>query len=299
MKPTSIAVIGAGAIGGVIAARLAAAGQRVTLCSRTPIDKLIVGPTGAQVEAAVDIISDTRAANPADWVFLATKAQETTGAADWMKRLCTPDTTLVVLQNGIDHEDRVQPFSDGAAVLPAIVYIGAERTAPGQILEHGGGRLVVPGGMAADRLSALFGPDSIKVEASGDFLTTSWIKLLGNIFANPVTALTLRRAEVFRDEKVFALARALVAEAIAVGRAAGAKFPENQLDMTVGGARDLPADSGSSMLYDRLAGRPLEHEYLTGAVVRAADRLGVDAPLNRAMLALLSALSEGLAGKTA
>ena len=300
-RPARIAVVGAGAIGGVIAARLANAGHPVTLCSRSPIGRLTVGPAGAPAVAPVDILSSAQQAGPADWVFLATKAQETAGAANWLARLCTPQSTLVVLQNGIDHEERVRTFAPGSVVLPSIVYIGAERLAPGEIVEHGigGGRLVVPDNAAARRLTTVFETTGIEIEISTDFLSASWVKLLGNIFANPITALTMRRAEVFHNSSMEALARALIAEAVTVGRAAGARFDDGQVEKTLGGALALPKDSGSSMLYDRLAGRALEHEYLTGAVVRTADRLGVAAPLNRAILALLSGLSDGLGGNAA
>jgi 2-dehydropantoate 2-reductase len=291
---SGIAVIGAGAIGGVVAANLAKAGKHVRLCVRRPLPRLVVGPAGAEVEAKVEITANSASAAPAEWVFLATKAQQTRGAAGWLKSLCATGSTVVVLQNGIDHEDRVRAYAGNADILPSIVYIGAERIAPGHIVEHDSGRLVVPVGKNAERLAALFAGSATSVETSHDFLTDSWVKLLNNIFANPITALTMRRAEVFDDPQILALARGLVSEAMAVGRAAGARFADHQLQTTLDVAARLPRDAGSSMFYDRLAGRPLEHEYLTGAVVRAADRLGVDVPLNRAILTLVNALSQGI-----
>jgi 2-dehydropantoate 2-reductase len=290
-----IAVIGAGGIGGVVAARLVEAGHPVQLCTRSPLSRLIVESRGVSRNPPVELISDPAAAQPLSWVFLATKAQETAGASGWLERLCGRDSTLVVLQNGIDHEARVRPFVPAARVVPALVHFGAERKAPGHIVEHGSGRLVVPDNDAARALAELLQGSGIGIELSRDFLTASWMKLLGNAFGNPLTALTMRRAEVFDDPAIRALAGEMIAETVAVGRAAGARFPPDVAEKAMASISRFPRDSGSSMLYDRLAGRPLEHEFLTGAVVRAAERNGVDAPLNRAMLALLGAISGRIA----
>jgi 2-dehydropantoate 2-reductase len=127
-----------------------------------------------------------------------------------------------------------------------------------------------------------------------DFLTTSWRKLLANVAANPITALTMRRIGVLREPAVNELAQKLLAEAVVVGQSAGAKLTPEDARSVLDAQCRLDEGAGTSMLYDRLAGQPLEHEYITGAVVRTADRQGVGAPLNRAILALLRALSTGL-----
>ena len=125
-------------------------------------------------------------------------------------------------------------------------------------------------------------------------------ELLGNLAVNPITALTMRRREVFRDPAARALALSLLEEAVVVGRAAGAKLAEDQAQRTLKELSGYSASGGSSMLYDRIAGKPLEHEYLTGAVVRAAERHAISVPVNRTILALLEALKETptLAGVT-
>jgi 2-dehydropantoate 2-reductase len=142
-------------------------------------------------------------------------------------------------------------------------------------------------------LASLFAGSGVGVRQSEDFLTASWMKLLGNLAANPMTALTARRMEVMHDRGIRELALSLLEEAVAVGQASGAKLAKDQAQKTLAELSGYSHSGGSSMLYDRLAGRPLEHDYLTGAVVRAAARHGIDVPLNRAVLAILAALSEG------
>ncbi|MFI5013411.1 MAG: 2-dehydropantoate 2-reductase [Hyphomicrobiales bacterium] len=289
-----IAVIGGGGIGGFLAARLALAGREVTLCVRSAFAELVLESGGKTQRAPVAIATEPSAQSAAEWVFLVTKAQDTQGAAPWLARLCKPGTILVVVQNGIDHEARVAPVAAGATILPALAYAGAERVAPGHIRHHTGSALVVPKGEAGAALAALLAGSDVGVRESEDFLTASWMKLLGNLAANPVTALTARRMEVFRDPAIRQLALSLLEEGAAVGRACGAKLPMDQARKTLAEISGYSASGGSSMLYDRLAMRPLEHEYLTGAVVRAAARHGIDVPLNRAVLAILGALSDGL-----
>ena len=288
-----VAVIGAGAIGGFFAAKLHEAGHPVTLCVRTPIARLVLEQAGVPREARVRIATDPAGAAPAAWVFVATKAQDTAGAEHWVRALSGSGTTVVVLQNGIDQAERVRPFAPGATVVPAVVYCGAERVAPGHVVHHQSSRLVVPEGEAGAHLAALFAGTGVEVVLTPDYRTASWRKLLANVAANPLTALTLRRMGVLREPEMGALAEKLLAEAVAVGRAAGADLTPEDASSVLDWQRRLDAGAGTSMLYDRLAGQPLEHEYITGAVVRTADRHGVDVPLNRAILALLRAIGAG------
>ena len=152
-------------------------------------------------------------------------------------------------------------------------------------------RMVVPAGRDGQAFADLFAGTAFQVAQDGDFVTASWRKLLSNIVGNSVTALTLRRSGVLAEPAIQDLARGLLAEAVAAGRADGADLSTADADRVIESYGNRNSRGGSSMLYDRLAGRPLEHRYLTGAVVDAADRHGIAVPLNRAILALLSAAS--------
>jgi 2-dehydropantoate 2-reductase len=105
----------------------------------------------------------------------------------------------------------------------------------------------------------------------------------------------MRRIEVMAEPGVEDLARQLMAECVAVARAAGASLDDYDVERAVRGMRayGTAGSSGSSMLYDRLAGLPLEHEELNGVVVAEGARLGVPTPTNRVVLTLLRALDAG------
>ncbi|MCB8838642.1 2-dehydropantoate 2-reductase [Aurantimonas sp. VKM B-3413] len=285
------AVIGGGAIGGYLATMLHDAGQDVTLCVRTPFERLVVGEPGGETRTVpVTIASRPEEVGAADFIVLATKAQDTESAAPWLERLAGPDTTILVAQNGIEQVTGTQPFANGATIVPAIVYIAAERKAPGHIVHHSNSQLVLPGDATGETAAQCFAGADLTIEMADDFLTIAWRKLLSNIVANPITCLTMRRIDVFSEPNVRSLALGLMREAIAAGRAEGAKLGDEEAERVLRSYEGVNPGSGSSMLYDRLSGRSLEHEHLTGAVVRAAERHGVDVPLNRAIFALVDAL---------
>ncbi|MQA08022.1 MAG: 2-dehydropantoate 2-reductase [Pseudonocardiaceae bacterium] len=290
-RDSRVAVVGGGAIGGFTAAQLSSAGWPVTVCVRTPFDQLVLDTPNGRVHADVEISADPATQQLADWVLVTTKAQDTAGAAAWLARLTGPNTVVVLLQNGVDHAERVAGLVDAGTVLPALVYAPVERVAPGHMVWHAAGRFVVPTGQQATRFSELFAGTDVEVDVTDDFRTAAWRKLLSNIAANPLTALTLRRMDMMREPDVRALATTLMREAVAVARADGADVDDQDVQRIFTMWDSFDPGGGSSMLYDRLAGRPLEHEYLTGAVVAYAERHGVDVPLNRAMLTLLRALA--------
>ena len=288
-----IAIIGSGGIGGYLAGQLHRAGQDVTLCVRTAFEKLVITEADGSGETTVPvrIATDPAAEKPAKWILVTTKAQDVPSAAPWLKNLVGPDSRVVVVQNGIDHEDRVRPFvAADVPVLPSIIICAVERLAPGHILHHGHAKISVPKGPHADELTSLFSRSAFTIIGEEDFLTVAWSKLLTNAMANPVTALTLRRSAVFADSQVADLARSIGREVVSVSKAAGAKLGDSDIDGPLARIANAPK-SGSSMLYDRLAGRPLEYAFITGAVVAAAERYGIDVPVNRTILALLKGAS--------
>ncbi|MFG2137256.1 2-dehydropantoate 2-reductase [Streptomyces sp. NPDC048650] len=290
-----IAVIGAGAIGGYTAALARWAGLDVTVCVRSPLEQLTVEAGGTERTAAVRIATAPEQVGPVDWVLLATKAQDTAGAEGWLRRLCRPGTGVAVLQNGVGHRERVAPYvPEGTEILPVLAYMAVERVAPGRIRHHAASELHVPAGPQADRFAVLLAGSALTVRPVGDFTTDAWRKLFTNLAANPLTALLQQRMGIFADPEMAALTGDLLREAVAVARAEGADVGEPDIGTTLEMYAAVPPDGGSSMLYDRLAGRPLEHEYLTGAVVRAGERHGIATPLNGMLLTLLRAVDRGL-----
>lgn len=284
-----VAVIGAGAIGSVLASQLTAAGNEVTLCVRTSIEGVTVeGPLGVgAVPAAVATSPDQ--VEPVEWVVVATKIQDTAGTEPWLARLAPGGTDVLVAQNGVGHRERVGPLAPEAIVLPALVQINMETIDRTHFRHRVGEMVMVPEGDAAGRLRELLSGSQIELQVAPDFHTAAWRKLIGNLVANPITALTMRRLEVFGEERIVALAAAVLREAVAVGSAEGAAVGEDDVEATLKATASFP-ESGTSMYFDRLEGRPLEYRGLVGYLVETAAGHGIPTPVNEALLALLAAV---------
>jgi 2-dehydropantoate 2-reductase len=294
----SVAVIGLGAIGGVAAGCLVAAGRHdVVACVRTPLERLTLDALDGTVELPLTALTEPAQAKPVDWVLLCTKTHATAATAPWLKRLCTPATRVAVLQNGIDHVARVAPLANGATVLPVIVYYNGERLAADHVkLRRGADQdFVVADDDAGRAFAELFDGTPLRVQLGEDFVTLAWRKLLINAVGSPVTALTLQRQAVLRRPDIQTLCLTVLEEAIAVGRAEGAQLAADEAARALATLFTFSGELGTSMYFDRLAGRPLEHEALTGAIVTAGERHGIATPLNRALLALLRAISDAAA----
>ena len=294
-RRSTVAVVGLGRVGGIAAAWLQHAGRHdVTVCARRPLSQLTLEHDDGAVDVSLRTLTDPADAQPVDWVLLCTKAQDTASAAPWLQMLCRPTTRIAVLQNGIGHVERVAPLANGAAALPVIVYYNGERLAEDRVrFRHVSDRDVA---VADDELgrgfAQLFEGTPVTVLLSGDFKTLIWRKLLINAVANPITALTRQRQAVLRRNDVRELALGVVAEAVAIARADGARLAPDEVEQTLKTLYTYPPEAGTSMYFDMMAGRPLEIEALTGAIVAAGEKYGIAAPLNRALLTLARAVSD-------
>ncbi|WP_329223260.1 2-dehydropantoate 2-reductase [Streptomyces sp. NBC_01485] len=288
-----VAVIGAGAIGLSLASALARTGRPVTVCGgREPVHHIEVTEDGVAETWPVRHVSDPADIAGYTAAIVAVKAHQTAAVADWLRALAHPDATVLVAQNGVEQRERVLPYVGPAHVVPGVVYLNCERTSPGRVILRRAGALdvAVPDDPAGVALADELNTGRMRTAVEPDLKTVAWTKLLTNITANALTALTGRRADMMRDPEIERIARNIMAEAVQVGRADGAALTEAHVDRAVHWLQHVPPGSTTSMREDRLAGRPLEHDALTGAVVRAAERHGIDVPTNRFVLALLSAI---------
>jgi len=290
-----IAVVGLGSIGGVAAGCLAAAGRHdVVACVRQPLQRLVLDEPRGTRELPLKALTDPAQAEAADWVLVCTKTYQTEAVAPWLARLCKPSTRVAVLQNGIGHAERVAPFAQGAAVLPVIVYYNGERLAPDHVRLRQGANpdLAVADDENGGDFAQLFADTVLRVQLNADFATLVWRKLLINAVANPITTLTLQRQAVLRRPDVQELCIAILQEAVAVARAEGARLAEDEPQRALATLFTFSGELGTSMYFDRLAGRRLEVDALTGAIVALGQRHGIPCPLNQALLTLLRTIDD-------
>jgi 2-dehydropantoate 2-reductase len=287
-----VAVVGPGSVGVFFAAHLAAAGHNVVACARRPFDRYVVESLEFPIELDANVLIDPAdVAGPVEWVLLAVKAHQTEGASAWLDALCTPDTKVMVVQNGIEH-DRADPFINGASSIPTVVYCGAELLEPGRIAHTSSGHLFVPDEPFGSEMLALFEGSRAEVRPSDKFATHQWRKLSLNVMANGLTALTGRRLEVLSEPGIRQMAIDLLAECWTVAQHEGAELDPATAEALVDQIIGSGANNGTSMLYDTQAGRPTEHDAIHGAALRRAEHHGVSVPTVAAVHALLDARSQ-------
>jgi 2-dehydropantoate 2-reductase len=285
----TLALIGPGAVGGVIAATLAQAGAHgLTLCARRPVGELSVGLSTGPVRFSPFVLTDPAHGRPVDWVLVATKAYDCAGAAAWFPGLVGPHTRVAILQNGVEHRERFAPWLAADRILPVMVDIPAERPEPGRIVQRGPGKMIVPAGWDGDEFVQLFAGTALNVSATPDFKSAAWRKLCLNA-PGAINALLLKPTGVFREEAVGQMAMTMVRECLAVGRAEGAVLEDDLPESILANGRAAPFDGMNSLHADRAAGRPMEVDARNGAVVRFGRKHGIPTPCNEMAATLLAA----------
>jgi 2-dehydropantoate 2-reductase len=284
-----VAVVGVGAIGGVVAGLLQKTGlHEIKLCTRRPLSGLIVDTPEGQVEVDARNVTDAQLAKAVDWVLVATKTYDAAGTAAWFPALCRDGARVAVIQNGVEHCERFAPYLKMEQIVPVIIDCPAERRGDGSILQRGAAQMRVENNAPGREFAALFQGSPAVVEPIDDFRTAAWRKLCINS-AGAISAIVAKPAGVLHDDALGRLALDLVAECVAVGRAEGAELDDEIGKRVLDGYRAGPPDSINSMLADRMAGRPMEIDARNGVIVRLGEKHGIPTPANRMAVALLQA----------
>jgi 2-dehydropantoate 2-reductase len=288
-----IALVGPGAVGGVIAAWLEKTGRhQVTLCARRPLDALHVETPHGPLTARPAVLTAPAEARPADWVLVATKAYDVAGAAAWLKGLAAQGAPVAILQNGVEHRERFAPYLPAEQIVPVMVDAPAERIDPTHIRQRGPARMVVQDDAHGREFVALFAGTPVEVTTTPDLRSAVWRKLCINS-SGVINALLLQPAGALHDEKLGELMMAMVRECMAVGRAEGAVFEDGLPEKILAGQRAAPPDSVNSIQADRAAGRPMELDARNGVIVRLGRKHGIATPCNEMAVALLGAMARG------
>jgi 2-dehydropantoate 2-reductase len=287
-------VVGPGAVGTTAAAYLYAAGHKVLVCGRTPRPQIELRPDEADpIVVPGPVCTDpAEISDPVGVVLLALKATQNDDAGRWLSQLCDEHTIVVVLQNGVEQVEQVQPHCPSSTVLPGIVWFSAEAQPEGWVRLRGEARLALPTGPAATTFAEMWRGAGGTADCDPDFVTAAWRKLLVNAVAG-LMGLTGRRAGMFHRDDLTALARRYAAECLEVARAEGADLGDDVAAGTVEMFRQAPPDMGTSLLADREAGRPMEWDIRNGVIIRKARSHGIATPVSDVLVPLLAAASDG------
>jgi 2-dehydropantoate 2-reductase len=291
--------MGAGALGCYFGARLAQAGARVTLIGRAGHieairrDGLVFESAGAKQTIRLDATTQPDGVRDAKVVLICVKSADSDSAAGVIAPHLAADAGLLSLQNGVGNVERIHART-GRPVAAGLVYTAASMPAPGHVRHTGGGRIVI--GAVKDcgaddtmlaELAELFRAAGISTEISANVETELWVKLMANCAYNAVCALTGKAyGEMLAMPEIRALMQDAAEEVIALAGKKGVAIPAGAMAAMFRIAETMPATM-SSTAQDLAKGRATEIDYLNGYVAREAEALGVPAPLNRSLNALI------------
>ena len=317
-----LCVFGAGAIGGLIAAKLAAQREKggevdVTVVARGPhleamrANGLTLISEGQEMVVRPRCVAAAEEAGPQDAVLVTLKAHALPGAARQMQPLLGPETAIVSAVNGIpwwyfhklpgpfedrrvrsvDPDGQVWELLHPSRAIGCGVYPAAEVTAPGVVELTYGDRFSLgePDGSRSERagaLSAALVAAGFKAPVRPRIRDEIWVKLWGNLAFNPLSALTTATLDVITGEPALrAVCREMMLEAQAVAERLGVRFAID-VDRRIAGGAEVGVHR-TSMLQDLERGRPMEVDALLGVVVELAEMVELPAPTCRTVLALL------------
>jgi 2-dehydropantoate 2-reductase len=323
------AVVGAGAIGGYLGAKLARAGEEVTFIARNRNleairasgFKLLLEDGSEEHAPTATAVQHMAEAGPQDVVLLTVKAHQVGDLLPELRALFGPQTVVVTMINGIPwwyfhkldgaHEGRGLKSVDPAGrlaehieperIIGSVVYPAAELVAPGVVKLIEGNRFTLgelDGSRSEriDKLSQAMMRAGFKAPVAKDIRSEIWVKLWGNLSFNPISALTHATLEdICRFPPTRALAASMMAEAQTVAEALGVRF-KITLEQRIAGAEAVGAHK-TSMLQDVEHGRALELEALVGSVVELGQITGVPTPTIAAIHAATSLLSRSLSAQ--
>jgi len=301
-----IAIMGTGAIGGYIGARLAVAGAEVTFIARgahlaaiRAAGLRIQSPLGDVHVRRASATEDPAAVGPVDVVLLGTKLYDVESAARAIGPMLGDDTAVVCLQNGVDAPSMVARLHGGACAVGSVVMINGEIAAPG-VIRHNALNALAVGELDGrntgrlERFVALTSTAGIEASLSQDIRLEIWRKFLLLAPMAAVSAMTrVPLARIREQAETWRLAEQGMHEVVAVANAHGVALTEDDVRKTLAFVTGMPATWKASLTVDLEQGRRLEVEWLSGAVCRLGEAAKIETPFHRVALGVLKPHAAG------
>lgn len=298
----NIVIVGAGAMGCLFAARLAEAGVSVTLVdvdaarlAALDRDGILLadddGERGVPVRAA--LAADVT--GPADLVMIFTKGMHSAAAARSVAHLADGNAHALTLQNGIGNAEAIAEVFTPDRVLMGVTDLPADLAGARRVESHGHGHIRLGGFTAgaqpaAQAVVALLNRGRLNAEADPAVEAALWEKVAFNAALNALATVTGLTVGGMDEAPGRRIAAAIVGEVVETAAAQGIHLERSRIDARIAFAMANHRGHKASMLQDRLAGRPTEIESINGAVVRVAERLGVQTPVTSTLADLVRLL---------
>jgi 2-dehydropantoate 2-reductase len=307
-----IVVVGAGGVGGYFGAQLVRGGHDVVFVARgAQLDAM--SRNGLRVESAhapvtlpqVTATAEISDIADADLVLVAVKLWDTEDVARRLRHLAEGGATVISLQNGVQKDETLRRWLPAESIMGGLCYISAAISEPGVIVQDGSLARIVFGEFGAPEeyrtaravaIEKAFTAAGIVNEISADIDAEIWKKFIFLVALSSVTSVTRLPIGVLRANRdTRSILLQAMGEAVDVAHAHGVSVPADYASRQMEFIDTLPAEMTSSMLHDLVGGRRLELPWLGGGLVKLAEERGVDAPLTRTLVALLSPHADGAA----
>jgi 2-dehydropantoate 2-reductase len=294
-----IAVVGAGAMGSIFGARFHQAGHETVLVDVVQPLVDTINAEGVTVVRGDDetvtrvpATTDPAAVGPVDIVVFFTKCYHTSSAAESARPLVGPDTAVASLQNGWGNGDVLAAAYPPGQVVLGVTYNSGLLQGPGRVLHPAEQPTLVgsfsDGGDGAARLAEALESAGLAATVASPVRPEIWKKLILNAASLPASALTgMTAGALGTSQDMLALVSETTREAVAVAQALGYDIDFDERIGTILGLVEKAGPTKASMLQDVEAGRRTEIDVINGAVVRAADEVGVPVPINRTLMQLI------------
>ena len=299
-----IAVMGSGAVGGYFGAQLAAAGHDVAFIARgNHLAALrthglkVKSPNGDLDIRQAQFTANAHQLGKVELILFCVKSYDTETAAETIKPVVAEKTIILSLQNGIDNAEKLARAYGLDRILPGVVYVGAQLSAPGVIAHSTGGRIIfgqIDGtvGDAVKALAQTLTAAGIPCEASNEIGKVQWTKLLWNAPFGAISCLARANTkQIVESLSLTQIALDCMTEVQAAARTQRVELPRRIFDDTIEFSKTL-GDFKPSMLQDLEANKPLEFEAFNGIVVKLLQAAGRPAPVNKTFYAMLKFLDD-------
>ncbi|HLI30196.1 MAG TPA: ketopantoate reductase family protein [Terriglobia bacterium] len=306
-----IAVLGAGAVGCYFGGMLARVGAPVTLIGRAQhveaINRggLFLDTMNFQQKVAVSATTEISAVHNAEIALFCVKTLDTEDAARSIASHLAPGAAVISFQNGVDNVERIRAAT-GIEAFAAVVYVAAEMVGPGHVKHSGRGDLIIGDlserGQDRDQrqgqlenIAALFARANVPCRVSENVQGELWKKMIMNCAFNAISALSRARyGRIKHNPWTRSILQQAIEEAVAVAGAAGIQLPDSNMVEVGMTLADAMSNATSSTAQDIARGKKTEIDSLNGYLARRGAALGVAAPVNQTLHALVKLLEESI-----
>jgi 2-dehydropantoate 2-reductase len=300
-----IAIVGAGAMGSMMGGLLRESGADVHLYSvnfehvqRMRLNGLVIEGLGGERTIQINATTKIDEIGIADLIVIFVKSYDTRVAADAARRIAGSHTSVLTLQNGIGNVEILDQHFGTEQVLAGTTDAAATITSPGRVKHTAEGKIYIGTltgeiSLRVNEIVAMFRSAGFNTNSTDNAMGMIWTKLILNLAINPLgTILRVVCRGLIDNNYTRGLMKEIINEALSIVEKKEIKLIYTDMIQAAYDLAEKNADSKNSMLQDFLRGKRTEIDFITGAIVREAEQLGIDVPVNRTLLSLVKALPQ-------